>query len=315
MIFQKIRWIFHPIFIFIFLTTAIIATFLLYIYWYIEITEGLNYFVETFNLDPGQILKTQTGFVFLVISMLATLILFSMFTAFIYYKKTLNLYRQQHNFIYNFTHELKTPVTSINLYLETLLKYKISEEDKKKYIKYMLSDINKLSNDISRILNLAKLESDFYESNFIKVNLARKIKDFYNKNKHLFNKIKIDIKNELKKEEYVKLNLALFNMVLMNIIINAIKYNVREDKKIYIRIYEEKNKIAIEFEDNGIGINKKDLKKIFKKFYQIKKKEDEKGSGLGLYLIKNIAKIHKWKIKVNSIENEGSKFILLMNKE
>ena len=311
--FQKIKWIFHPIFIFVFLASAIIATFLLYIYWYIEITEGLNFLIKTFDLDPGQVLKTQSGFVFLIISMLAGIILFSMCTAFIYYRKTLNLYRLQYNFINNFTHELRTPVTSINLYLETLFKHDISTKDSKKYISYMLSDVDKLSNNINRILNLAKLESDFYESNLILIDIVKIIKNFYNKNKYLFKQTKIKINNNLKQKFYIKANLSLFEILLMNVTINAIKYNKKKDKEFNINISRKNKKLIIEFKDNGIGIKKSELKKIFRKFYQITTINKQEGSGLGLYFIKNIVKIHKWQIKVVSVENIGSTFILIIN--
>ena len=74
----------------------------------------------------------------------------------------MQLYRMQNNFINNFTHELKTPVTSLQLYLQTFSRYELSREDQLKYIGYMLTDVNRLTENINRMLNLAKLESKSY---------------------------------------------------------------------------------------------------------------------------------------------------------
>ena len=311
---NKFKWIFHPVFIFISLSLTIITSFMLYIYWYIEIMQGLEFVINKFELDPGQILKTQTGFVFIVLSMLVTLVLIGMFLAFIYYQKTLQIYRLQHNFINNFTHELKTPVTSINLYLKTLLKHKIPEKDTKKYINYMLKDVDRLYKNINKILNLAEIESGIHKEKILIVDVEDKIRNFYNKNNYLFKNLDIKINSYLKDKFKSKMNLSLFEMLLINISVNAIKYNKSKKPKLEINITLNKNNLEIRFKDNGIGLKKNELKKIFRKFYQVNKEEYTEGSGLGLYLVQNITKIHNWKIKAEHTEN-GATFLLIMNRD
>ena len=135
------RWFFHPILIFIISILALGSSLILYIYWYIEVSAGLNQVVRKFNLDSDKILTAQTWVVILVLSLLVGLILLGMFLIFVYSQKMVQLYRLQHNFINNFTHELKTPVASLSLYLETFQKYELQRDDQLKYIGYMLSDV------------------------------------------------------------------------------------------------------------------------------------------------------------------------------
>ena len=119
---NRSRWFLHPVFIFVFSAVALVTSLFLYIYWYMEISKALEILVKKFNIDPGLLLLSKTGMVVLVLSGLVGIILTGIVMTFLYYQKTLKLYRLQHNFINNFTHELKTPVTSMKLYLETFLK-------------------------------------------------------------------------------------------------------------------------------------------------------------------------------------------------
>ncbi|MGD9082645.1 MAG: sensor histidine kinase, partial [Desulfobacterales bacterium] len=113
----RTKWFFHPIFIFIFSIVALATSLILYIYWYMEVSAGLKEVAGKFNLDHGQLLESETWVVILILSILVGIILVGIFIIFVYNQKTIQLYRLQHNFINNFTHELKTPVTSLKLYL------------------------------------------------------------------------------------------------------------------------------------------------------------------------------------------------------
>jgi two-component system, OmpR family, phosphate regulon sensor histidine kinase PhoR len=299
---NRTKWLIHPVFILVFSILALVTSLFLYIYWYIEVSSGLKSIVERFNLDTGQFLTSQAWFVFMVLTVLVGVIIMGIFIIFVYNLKTLRLYRLQHNFINNFTHELKTPVTSLKLYLETFLKHELSREDQLKYTQYMLSDAGRLSEDINRILNLAQIESKSYAGEFVFQNLPETIENFYHNNSHLFKNCDVHIHLPKKETYFYRIIHPMFEMLLMNLFTNAIKYNHAAVPKIDISFEKQHKKLIILFKDNGMGIHKSQLKKIFKKFYQIGRSDDmtAKGSGIGLYLVEHIVKIHKGKIFAQS---------------
>jgi len=296
------NWLIHPVFILVSSILALVLSLFLYIYWYIEISSGLRSIIDRFNLDTGQFLTSQTWVVILVLTVLVGVIIMGIFIIFVYNLKTLRLYRLQHNFINNFTHELKTPVTSLKLYLETFLKHELSREEQLKYTQYMLADTGRLSNDINRILNLAQIESKNYAEAFTLQNLPEAIEQFYYNNAHLFRDCDIRIQRPENRSYFYRIIPSMFEMLLMNLFTNALKYNDAAVPAIEISFHERRKKMIVRFKDNGIGIDKSELKKIFKKFYQVGHSDDmsAKGSGLGLYLVDHIAKIHKGKIVAQS---------------
>ncbi|MCX5830867.1 MAG: HAMP domain-containing sensor histidine kinase [Deltaproteobacteria bacterium] len=312
---KRFPWFLHPVFIFIFSILALATSLFLYIYWYIRVSTGLQALVRRYNLDASQFLEAQTWVVILVLSILVAIILTGTLIIFIYSQKMVRLNWLQHEFINNFTHELKTPVTSLKLYLETFLKHELTREEQIKYIRYMLQDTERLAEHINRILNLAKIETKTYGGEFVTADLVQTVQQFQQHNIHLFRNCIIRIHDPGKAFLY-PINQPLFEMLVMNILTNGIKYNDSEQPVIDIRFVRIKNKLHIRFEDNGIGIEKGDLKKIFRKFYQAAAGRPEsllpRGSGLGLYLVQNIARMHKGKVIAANRPEAGAVFTLIL---
>lgn len=311
----RTKWFFHPVLFFVFSIVALVVSYFLYIYWYIEISSGLEAVVRRFNLEPGQVFKSEAWVVILVLSILVGIILLGIFIIFVYNQKTLQLYRLQDNFINNFTHELKTPVTSLKLFLETLHKYELSRDDERKYIGYMIQDVNRLSDNINRILNLSRIETKNYKGEFASLDLVEVVERFCENNNHLFSPCKINIHNPSGRSFLYRINLAFFEMLLMNLLTNAYKYNDTDVPEIDISFEPKKRKLHLCFEDNGIGIEKAEKKKVFRKFYQVGLSDNmsARGSGLGLYLVQNIARIHKGKVIAESRgSGKGSVFTLVL---
>ena len=309
------RWYLHPVFIFACSIFALATFLVLTVSWYMEITSALEVVILKFNIDPQLIFPSKTGMTIIVLSALIAVVLIGILLAFIYYQKTVNLFRLQHNFIYNFTHELKTPVTSLRIYLETFIRHPMEPCDIKKYSKNMLEDIDRLTENINSILNLARIESQNFGSEITRDSLVKLVQDFCKKNRSLFRDLDIEIENQSRSNVVYPVNLFLFEMLLMNIISNAIKYNDSDKPKLFIRFKSFIQKVTIEFIDNGIGVDKKEARRIFRKFYQSvpKQKNNVSGSGLGLYLVSSIAIIHGWKASVTSPgKGKGSTFTIII---
>ncbi|MDQ1331529.1 MAG: two-component system, OmpR family, phosphate regulon sensor histidine kinase PhoR [Thermodesulfobacteriota bacterium] len=308
------KW-FYPIIVFIFSVLALAASLFLFIYWYMEVSTGLEAVVARFNLEPSVVLESRTWVVILVLSLLVGIILLGIFTIFVYNLKTYQLYRLQQNFINNFTHELKTPVTSLKLFLETLSKHELSRAEQLKYIGYMIQDVTGLSENIGRILDLARIESKSFRGSFVESDLVAVVGSFCKTNGHLFPGCEINVHNPSEKLINYPINGYLFEMLLMNILTNAVKYNNSIPPRIDITFSLNKKSIHIKFEDNGIGIEKAQIKKIFRKFYQVGQYKDmtARGSGLGLHLVQNIARIHKGRVVAESKgSGKGSVFTLIL---
>jgi two-component system, OmpR family, phosphate regulon sensor histidine kinase PhoR len=296
------RWYLHPVFIFACSIFALATFLVLTISWYMEITSALEVIILRFHIDPKLIFPSKTGMTILILIALLGVVLIGIFLAFIYYQKTMNLFRLQHNFIYNFTHELKTPVTSLRIYLETFIRHPLEQSDIKKYSENMLLDINRLTENINSILNLARIESQNFGSEVTRDSLVGLVNVFCEKNASLFRDLDIKIENFSNNPMIYPVNLFLFEMLLMNIISNAIKYNESDTPNLKIQFRSYLQKITIDFIDNGIGIDKRETRKIFRKFYQTNRKDynEATGSGLGLYLVSSISMIHGWRVSATS---------------
>lgn len=268
---------------------------------YLEVNDTLLEFVKEHRLDASKLQDTESWVIVLFISVLFALTLFGVALIFIYYQKLFRLYRFQQNFINGFTHELKTPIASLRLYLDTFNRYELDRDEQLKYINYMIRDTERLTLNVNQILQIAKVEDKNFEPSFKKINAYQFIENFLKRNPHYFEEIKIKLVEPKIKNTLVMAEPDFFEMVIMNIVTNAIIYNKGEEAQLNISIESTpRGNLAIKFKDNGVGLEKTEFKKVFKKMYQVGK--TTKGSGLGLYLSSSIMKIHKGKL---SVESEG----------
>lgn len=255
-------------------------------------------------------LDSETWVLVLILSLLVAVILAGLLIIYIYYQKMIQLYRLQQNFINGFTHELKTPIASLQLFLETFSRHELPREEQIKYLEYMKRDTKRLSENVSRILNLGQLEDRNFKADFKQQNLVDLIETFLHNTPHLFEEGKVTFHSEVK-VVYLPIDTALFEMLMMNLITNALIYNKSKEKSVEIELSIEGNHIILDFRDNGIGLERNQAKKIFKKFYQVGK--TTKGSGLGLYIVQNIARLHRGDIQAISMgPGAGSVFRLTL---
>lgn len=224
----------------------------------------------------------------------------------------IKLTKMYDTFIANITHELKSPLASIQLYLQTLNSRDVPKEKQKEFLESMLQDSKRLQNLIDSILEISALEQKRVAHNF----------QIY-KSGEIFRKLLIDSKTQFKiSDDHFVINgnpdvncvidISAIRIVFDNLIDNAVKYSVNK-VSIETELKTLGNKIILTFKDNGIGIPSEEQKLIFKKFHRIYRKDipSVKGTGLGLYMVKGIIKVHGGKIFVKSDGiDKGSLFII-----
>ena len=212
---KRVKWFVHPVVIFILSIAALGASLFLYIYWYLEVSTGLQKIIMKYSLDPAQFFEIKTWVVIMVLSILVGLILTGVFTIFVYNEKTQRLYRMQRNFINSFTHELKTPVASLRLYLDTFSRYDLPREDQLRYLDFMSHDVNRLLANINRILDLARIETKSYQKGRECIDIVKMIEEFCEQNSDLFRGCDIAIHNPSRERPCYWINRPLFEMLLI----------------------------------------------------------------------------------------------------
>lgn len=268
-------------------------------------------FVKKYRLDPNQFQETNTWIIILLLSLLVSATLFGVAIIFIYYQKLIGLYKFQQNFINGFTHELKTPIASLKLYIDTFLRYDLTKDEQKKYLEFMSKDTDRLTLNVNQILHLGRIEDKKLTINLVEYEMQNYLTDFISKNPHYFDDIDLKFNQDKKSKFYSSIDQELFEMVIINIITNAINHSNLERGELNISFSKSGECLEISFKDNGRGIPIKEEKNIFKKMYQIGKRS--KGSGIGLYLSTNIMKLHKGKLTLRQIkEHAGANFVIIL---
>jgi two-component system phosphate regulon sensor histidine kinase PhoR len=224
----------------------------------------------------------------------------------------LKMFKLQYDFINNFTHEFKTPVSVIKIAGSNLSgDNELSERQRKQYGRILNEEADKLNELMNKLLSFTQLENR-------SIHIKREeidVKDFASKYIETFKLKYTDFKIVLKVNDVKTFytDPVLLGSVFQNLIENAYKYSHPNKKELLINISHEKRNIIFSFADKGIGIQKGELNNIFKKFYRIENKYNQNGSvGLGLAFCKELVNFMNGEIIVNSRENEGSEFVVTL---
>ncbi len=213
----------------------------------------------------------------------------------------------QRDFINNMTHEFKTPLSSILIASQYLKNQDqiIEDEKLKKYTQIIINQSNKLNNHVEKILNIAKSDAIPMVLEKKKIAVIEVLEEVIENINLKYSDVNIRIETLLPIAlANINADAFHFSNVVYNLIDNSIKY-CESKPEIIIKISKNYTNLKIDFIDNGIGISEKNLPFIFDKFYRIsdQKSNEVNGFGLGLYYVKKVCSLHKWKIFVkNNIE-------------
>jgi signal transduction histidine kinase len=227
--------------------------------------------------------------------------------------RELELLRAKSDFITIAAHQLRTPTTALNWALDNLSKDKSLSKDSKGELKIARQTAKNLIKTINDLINITQIEEGKFGYNFNKLELNKFLSKLLSDADAVAKeyKVKLYYKRPKSKEVFVSADKARLGLAIANLIDNAIKYNVPNGQVIVsLKKIPNKPMVEISVRDTGVGIPKNDIKKLFTKFFRAKNIEQYgvEGSGLGLYLTKNIINRHGGTIRVDSVESRGSTF-------
>jgi len=219
---------------------------------------------------------------------------------FIFWNKSRMLDRERRNFISSVSHELLTPLASLRLYLETMVMRDLSKEKRQQFLELMLEDSDRLSTLISQVLTASRIERGKAPYDLKPVNFTEVVENFIDDNKVMLKDVKFS--KDIDSKCNCLVDVVAMNTVLKNLIENSIKYSA-EQPEIHLSLKKGRH-VLLSVSDKGPGIDKAELKKVFKEFYRAN--DQVAGTGLGLYIVRNVVTAHKGKVKaVSEGENKG----------
>ncbi|MCX8131129.1 MAG: ATP-binding protein [Clostridia bacterium] len=215
-------------------------------------------------------------------------------------------------FVSNVTHELKTPLTSIRGFVETLRSGAINNADvSEKFLEIIDIEAERLYMLINDILQLSEIENRQKDSNIEKHNLKSIVEEVLSILQGVAEKKGITVTDEIDSNITIIANKDRIKQMLINLIDNAIKYN-SENGAVNVKSYRSEGKVVIIVSDTGIGIAQEHIPRIFERFYRVDKGRSRNmgGTGLGLSIVKHIVNLYNGDIRVNSNPGKGTEFII-----
>jgi signal transduction histidine kinase len=230
--------------------------------------------------------------------------------------RTMRAAELKSDFVSNVTHELKTPLTSIRMFAETLYDGRVKDEqDAKECLETIVSESERLSRLIDKVLDFRAIEKgkrkfDFRQADLRKVILSS-LETFRRQMRGCEATVYVNIPSDL---PHVRMDPDAIGEVLLNLLTNAYKYSPSEDRRIWVKVQAGGGTARVSVEDRGIGIPKRELKAVFEKFYRVDDllTREVDGTGLGLTISRYVAQAHGGSIGVESKEGKGSKFTLVL---
>jgi signal transduction histidine kinase len=243
------------------------------------------------------------------VSILFTLILAGIYALFILYQRQLTLLRTQIHILQSVTHSFKTPLATMQLYLETISKRELPENTKAELFNGMQIVNQRLKSLVYNFLESARLSSKQRPYTFSAISLPQLISSYIMNNEVFLKDVELHIQ-ELDNTIPVLVDSDALEMVFSNLIENAIHYSTISPR-VEIKMWKEDKWAFVEFSDRGIGIPEEQHRDVFKMFKRLPEGASlwGSGTGMGLYVVKAIIKAHGGNIRVNVVDKgEGTSF-------
>jgi signal transduction histidine kinase len=229
--------------------------------------------------------------------------------------REMNLARLKSDFVANVSHELRTPLALIRLYAETLELGRLSSKEKyQEYFRIIREESERLTALINNILDFSRIDAGRKEYEFQETNLAELVHSTLDSYRFQIQQNGFGFEENISLDiPPVKVDREAIARSLLNLVNNALKYS-KDQKYIGVSLYRVNGSVNLEVQDHGIGIAPNEHEKIFEKFYRCGDPlvHNVKGSGLGLSLVRHIARAHGGDVLVESAPDKGSKFTIAL---
>jgi signal transduction histidine kinase len=221
-------------------------------------------------------------------------------------------FRQQH-FLQAVTHEFRAPLTSLRLYLEALQSGNVDKDLAEELFPKMLDDCERLDGLIDNVLEAGHFGKSGYDLNLSKTDLSDDLVEYLDGLEPLVTRFGGNIERNIEKNAPVRTDYQALRRVVRALIDNALRYSPDENRNITVDLVKTGQRAEIRVADNGVGISKDEQARIFDRFYRVSDNYSRavSGTGLGLFLAREIIEAHKGEITVESAgENKGSVFTI-----
>ncbi|TJZ61356.1 GHKL domain-containing protein [Sphingobacterium olei] len=224
------------------------------------------------------------------------------------FKEEYRTHQQQQNFLLAVTHELKSPLASVKLYLQTIQKRDLDREQQRMFLSNSLKDIERLDYLVENVLLATKLENRSFSFPKEDFNMSELVADVVDRLQKNACKTEI-IKPHVEQNVILHADKFAITNVVTNLIENAVKYSP-PCAHIEVNLFPRENSLIFSVSDHGIGVSDEEKKLIFNKFYRVGNESTRKtkGTGLGLYIVKTVLQKHNASIKVKDNHPSGSIF-------
>jgi signal transduction histidine kinase len=301
-----LRKLFQPLFTLIAIQLVWVLLVVLWVYCFVGSHKAFRKLAEFYKPEAARYMVEWPVLVEGLALLLIVLV--GVYVIFLYWKRQSDLVVQQKNFMSQVTHELKSPLASIQLHLETIKLRNPAPDKMERFLDTMLSDTERLNNLINNLLLAAKLEHKVRAPQYPVIDFSGFVTEAMGKNR---SKLPEGGSLSVEIEEGIKISADSDRMetVLRNLFENACLYS-SASPEIRVSLTKSGQKCLLAFQDHGKGIEPKYLKKIFRMFYRVRESgENIRGTGLGLYIVKSVIKEHGGKINVVSAgEGQGTTF-------
>ncbi len=304
------RRLFHPLITFIGIQIVWILLLVSWIYWFLgrhqQLKELANkYQVEWLPESSDWLILTE-GILLLVAILIGTYVIF------LYWRRQASLNRAQSHFINQVTHELKSPLASIQLHLETIQIRQPNPEQLQQFTSRMQGDCERLNSLINNLLTSGKIEHRGASLNLQRGNLSSMIESFLLAEKEKFPDDGT-LSWEIEPGLIAQFEADALETVIRNLLENAILY-ADKPPVVTIKLTRDGEMAHLLFSDQGDGIPRKYQKKVFRIFYRIRRSgKTIRGSGLGLFIVRNVIRLHGGKVWIESLKTDrGTTFHLMI---